>query len=626
MSRHGLLVDPLAICRRLLAERRCHAAAWQRQADRLSHARLATFAAGAVVAGAALFGGWLSPWWLAVPAGAFAGLVVWHDRVLLTEARAARAVAWYEHGIARLEDRWPGLGPGGDRFADPEHLYAQDLDLFGDGSLFQLLCTARTQAGEETLAAWLKTPAGPTEVAERQAAVRELQPRVALREELNTAAAEMRTSVRPARLAAWATGAGQLPGVWPRFAAIGFTGLISASLLAWLGGVLPLGAAVAALLAAAVFKHRFHARTTRIMHGADEPSRELLVLGEVCRVLRRESYRTARLRALHAALAAPDGEAYAAARQLCRVVERHDWQHNIFFLPLAAVLFWDLHCAFAVEAWRRRHGDRVARWLRDTGEFEALAALATYGWEHPADPYPEIAGDAGPPVYEAERLSHPLLPAAAAVPNDVALGTAPRVLIVSGSNMSGKTTLLRSVGINAVLALAGAPVRAARLRLSPLTPGATLRIEDSLQAGRSRFYAEVLRLGQILAAARAGPTLFLFDELFHGTNSHDRRDGARGLLGSLLELPTLGLVTTHDLALAEIADGLAPRTRNVHFDDDVVAGDLRFDYRLKPGPVTRSNALAIMRAVGLDVPEADDAPEPPRADAAASSSEDDPAR
>ena len=598
-------MDPLATYRRLLAERRRAAAALRRRADRLSDARLATFAVGALVAGSAALGGWLSGWWLAAPAGVFTGLVVWHDRVLLAAARAARAVAWYEHGIARIEDRWPGQGPAGDRFADAGHLYAQDLDLFGDGSLFQLLCTTRTQAGEETLAAWLKAPAAPPEVAERQAAVRELQPRVALREEINVAASEMRTAVRPAHLAAWATREDQLQAVWPRFAAIGFTALIGAALAAWLQGGISPTPLLGALVAASVFRYRFHARTTGVMHGADEPSRELLVLGQVCRVLRGESYGTARLQALRASLAAPDREAYDAARRLRRVVEWHDWQHNIMFLPLAAVLFWDLHCAFAVEAWRRRHGPRVVDWLRDSGEFEALAALATYAWEHPADPFPEIAAETGPPVYEAERLSHPLLPAAAAVPNDVTLGPAPRVLIVSGSNMSGKTTLLRSVGVNAVLALMGAPVRAARLRLSPMTPGATLRIEDSLQAGRSRFYAEVLRLGQIVAAARTGPTLFLLDELFHGTNSHDRRDGARGLLRSLLGLPTLGLVTTHDLSLAEIADGLAAAARNVHFDDHVVGGDLRFDYRLKPGPVTRSNALAIMRAVGLDVPEAD---------------------
>jgi DNA mismatch repair ATPase MutS len=168
--------------------------------------------------------------------------------------------------------------------------------------------------------------------------------------------------------------------------------------------------------------------------------------------------------------------------------------------------------------------------------------------------------------------------------------------------MSGKTTLLRSLGVSVVMALMGAPVRAHQLRLSPASLGATLRIEDSLQAGRSRFYAEVLRLGQVVAIARTGPTLFLFDELFHGTNSHDRTEGARGLLRSLLSLRAGGLVTTHDLALAEIADDMAPQTCNVHFDDTLVEGEMRFDYRLKPGPVTRSNALAIMRAVGLDIP------------------------
>ena len=607
-------MNPLATYGGLLAERREAAASWQRRADRLSNARLTTFAIGALIAGGAAFGSWPSAWWLAAPAGAFVALVVWHDRALRSEARAERAVVWYEHGIARIEDRWSGTGPVGKRFADTDHLYAQDLDLFGGGSLFQLLCTARTQAGEETLAAWLKTPTGPDEIAERQAAVRELRPRVALREEINVAAEEMRTAVRPAHLAAWATREDQLQAVWPRFAAIGFTALIGAPLAAWLQGAITLGPLLAALVAGAVFRYRFHARTTRVMHGADEPSRELLILGQVCRVLRGESYETARLQALHASLAAPDGEVHDAARRLRRVVEWHDWQHNIMFLPLAAVLFWDLHCAFAVEAWRRRHGPQVVDWLRDTGEFEALAALGTYAWEHPADPFPDIAA-ADPPAYEAEGLSHPLLPAATAVPNDVVLGKAPRVLIVSGSNMSGKTTLLRSVGINAVLALMGAPVRAARLRLSPMTPGATLRIEDSLQAGRSRFYAEVLRLGQIVEAARTGPTLFLLDELFHGTNSHDRRDGARGLLGSLLDLPTLGLVTTHDLSLAEIADALAPAARNVHFDDHLAGGEMHFDYRLKPGPVTRSNALAIMRAVGLDVPETAAAPERPDAHA-----------
>jgi DNA mismatch repair ATPase MutS len=188
------------------------------------------------------------------------------------------------------------------------------------------------------------------------------------------------------------------------------------------------------------------------------------------------------------------------------------------------------------------------------------------------------------------------------VPNDVHLSGDTRLLIVSGSNMSGKSTLLRTVGINAVLAQAGAPVRASALRLTPLAVGATLRIQDSLQEGRSRFYAEITRIREL--TDRTGgdrPLLFLLDELFHGTNSHDRLVGASGVLRSLLDRGAIGLVTTHDLALTAVADALAPRAVNVHFEDRFDAGELHFDYRMKPGPVTRSNAIALMRAVGLDV-------------------------
>ena len=177
------------------------------------------------------------------------------------------------------------------------------------------------------------------------------------------------------------------------------------------------------------------------------------------------------------------------------------------------------------------------------------------------------------------------------------------MLLVSGSNMSGKSTLLRTVGINTVLALAGAPVRAAALRITPLAIGATLRIQDSLQEGRSRFYAEITRIREIANTARGPvPLLFLLDELFHGTNSHDRVIGANGLLQSLLDEGAIGLMTTHDLALAQIADRLAPRAANVHFQDSIEERTITFDYRMRPGPVTRSNALALMRAVGLEVP------------------------
>ncbi len=597
--------DPLSVYQHLRDARRREAEALTRRADRVSKLRLVTFLAGVALAWGAVSGGWLSVWWLGMPVVVFIGLVVAHNRLLLNRDRVTRSVAWYEHGIARIEDRWSGLGSPGDRFQDADHLFAQDLDLFGEGSLFQLLNTAQTQTGEETLAAWLRTPAGRVEITDRQEAVRDLLPRVTLRERLATlVAAKTHAAVHPAALAAWGNTAPVLHGVWPRVAALALSLLSVAAIIAWgrgAAGMLPL----LSLAALAAFAVPFRKRTERVMRAADGPAYELAILGQVCHVIREGTYTSPRLAALHAGLETTAGGAQQSVRELQRLIELHDWQHNIVFRPIAVLVLWELHCAFAVEAWRARHGWVVETWLRRVGEFEALSALATYAYEHPADPFPELAETDGPPVYEAEALAHPLIPTTTAVANDVALGASPQVLIVSGSNMSGKTTLLRSIGVSAVLALMGAPVRAGRLRLSSVAIGATLRIEDSLQAGRSRFYAETIRLGQVVTTARTHPTLFLFDELFHGTNSHDRTEGARGLLRSLVYLNAIGLVTTHDLALAEIGEQLAPKARNVHFDDTLVDGEMRFDFRLKTGPVTRSNALAIMRAVGLDLPDDD---------------------
>jgi len=265
------------------------------------------------------------------------------------------------------------------------------------------------------------------------------------------------------------------------------------------------------------------------------------------------------------------------------------------------MLLWGPHFAWAIDAWRRRHGAEVRRWLRAIGELEALASLAAYRYEHPADPFPEVDPSAVA-VFDARDLGHPLIAAARMVRNDVSFTSPTRLIVVSGSNMSGKSTLLRTVGVNTVLALAGAPVRAAELRLSPLTLGATLRIQDSLLEGKSRFYAEITRVRELTdATGGPRPLLFLLDELFHGTNSHDRVIGAAGVLSALVERGAIGLVTTHDLALTAITEQVGAAAVNVHFEDWFDNGEIRFDYRMKPGPVTRSNAIALMKAVGLSV-------------------------
>src|SRR4030095_5601688 len=269
------------------------------------------------------------------------------------------------------------------------------------------------------------------------------------------------------------------------------------------------------------------------LHAAEGPARDLDVLAHVLSRVEREDFKSPALRLLRQNLQAGGTGASAAIRRLHRLVELHDWQHNQFFAPFAAVCLWGTHLAWAIEAWRRSHGAQVQTWLRTVGEFEALSSLAAYRYEHPADVWPASAnGDAR---FDADGIGHPLIPAARMVRNDLHLSMETALLVVSGSNMSGKSTLLRTVGINAVLAFAGAPVRATSLRLTPLAVGATLRIQDSLQEGRSRFYAELTRIRE-LSDVSAGPVplLFLLDELFQGTNSHDRLVGASGLLRSFL--------------------------------------------------------------------------------------------
>jgi DNA mismatch repair ATPase MutS len=229
-----------------------------------------------------------------------------------------------------------------------------------------------------------------------------------------------------------------------------------------------------------------------------------------------------------------------------------------------------------------------------------LLSLGAYSYEHPGDPFPEFVEGAA--CFDATSIGHPLIPSATCIPNDVRLSANTRVLLISGSNMSGKSTLLRTVGINAVLAMAGAPVRAQGLRLTYLHVGASIRINDSLQEGSSRFYAEITRLRKLFdLAAGDPPLLFLLDELLQGTNSNDRRIGAEGVLRAFLNRGAFGLVTTHDLALAEIGTTLNGRLRNVHFQEEFEGGRISFDYKLQDGVVTKSNGLALMRSIGLEV-------------------------
>jgi DNA mismatch repair ATPase MutS len=289
-----------------------------------------------------------------------------------------------------------------------------------------------------------------------------------------------------------------------------------------------------------------------------------------------------------------------ASRQIERLrklVALLDARRNQFFAPFALLFLWTTNIAFAIERWRLESGAEIVGWIATIADLEALLSLSSFAFEHPAFTTPDVIdGDA---LFDGDAVGHPLIPGDRRVANDVCIGGDLRLLIVSGSNMSGKSTLLRAIGVNTILALAGAPVCAARLRVTPMSVGASISLNDSLSEGASRFYAEILRIRDILRMPP--PLLFLLDEVLGGTNSHDRRIGAAAIVRGLVSRGAIGLATTHDLALAQIADDLAPRAANVHFEDHLENGAVMFDYHMRPGVVTKSNALELMRAVGIEV-------------------------
>jgi hypothetical protein len=582
-------------------------ARWDEAIARGKRTHLAISNLRLVTAIAAAAGAWLVFFRDAAPAAvvvapvlAFLALVLVHALVLQKNERAARARRLYLRGLDRLDGRWPGTGPDGARFAT-DHPYARDLDLFGPGSLFQLLTTARTEAGEDTLADWLRGPAAPQEIGARQQAVQELQPKLDFREDLAVLAAEAHVG-RTSGLSAWAGGRPVgLPAIAGLLFALSALGSVALVTLAFMD-VVPGGAALAWLLLQMALVAIWRRQIVEAAHRIETPSLDLRLLTALIRRLERETFASARLAAVHGRLVKDGVMPSARLRRLQSYTSILDSLHNPLFAPVGALLLVRSQMAVAIDRWHAANGPALVSWLEAVGELEALSALAAFAYERPESPFPRIA-DHGP-VFDAVGVAHPLIVGHQAVANDLRIGggDAPHVLLVSGSNMSGKSTLLRAVGCNVVLALAGAPVRAAAMTVSPLAIGATLRIEDSLQAGVSRFYAEILRIRAIVEAARGPlPLLFLLDEILHGTNSHDRRIGAAAIVRSLVNTGAIGLVTTHDLALTELTAELGSRAANVHFEDRIEDGRMVFDYRMRPGVVEHSNALELMRAVGLDV-------------------------
>ncbi len=596
----------------------------------LGYVRLALVAGFLAAAWYGLFLREVPRWWVTVPMVLFVAVGVWLGRVSRRLGVERRAAEIYRLGMARVEDRWVGLEERSVGVLSAEvrgkvaaSLYAGDLDIVGRGGMFELLCRARSRMGEETLLTWLLELAGVGEILQRQAAVEELRGRLEFRERMAVAGESVAVGVEAAALREWAAAEDVLTQRWMPWVAgvlavvAGMLGVAVILLMAGgsMGPVGPgatseaVGMLLVVLLAEAGVRRPFEKTMEAVLGGSDEALKNLQLLAALLEVMEGESFQSERLREIAGKLRSHAVAGSAAIGRLARLGEWRDSMDNMILKAVNLPLMYSVQVAWAVQRWRRRHGAAVGLWLEAVGEMEALLSLATYAYEHPGDVFPEfVEGEA---ALEAEAIGHPLIAATKCVRNSLRMGGETRVLLISGSNMSGKSTLMRTVGVNTVLAMCGATVRARRLRLTPLRIGASLVVNDSLQEGHSRFYAEIEKLGRICALADScadgegknsgGGVMFLLDELLQGTNSKDRMVGAEGVVRALVEAGAMGIVTTHDLALAQMS-GLAPGAmRNMHFQDEIVDGQMRFDFTLREGVAMKSNGVELMRLIGLKV-------------------------
>ncbi|HUA01524.1 MAG TPA: hypothetical protein VMB02_14410 [Candidatus Aquilonibacter sp.] len=595
-------LDPRAEYARRLEIHGAKAAQTERLHIRLGNAKLAVVAGAIVLLWLCWVRHLASAYWLFVPAGVLVALFVVHELTIRRKDRAERAATYYRAGIARMEDRWTGTGAAGDRFRDPKHVYADDLDLFGQGGLFELLSTARTPMGENRLAAWLCSPSPLPAVGERQGLVAELREKLDLRENVALTGEELRARLNPESLTKWAEDEAMLGGPALRLGAAACALVAGGTFVYYLWTMNYWPFLVVLFLELLIFQ-QLRKRALAIISEVSCNSEGVQLFASILGLIERENFSSPRLREMTAELRRGPEAASHAVRKFGKIVNWIDGRGSLIVKIIDRPLLYVVQTGLAADAWRKRYGHRMRAWIEIAGEVEALLSLASYAFEHPADPFPEFIAQADPQaVFAGEDLGHPLMPSSRCVRNTVQLDGGVRVLLVSGSNMSGKSTLLRTVGINAVLALAGAPIRGKSLRLAPLSLGTRLRSTDSLLEGRSTFYTEVLRIRQVLdLSGGERPVLFLFDELLDGTNSHDRQIGAQGLVRAFLERGAIGMVTTHDLALTEMANSVGACIRNVHFEDRVEDGQMRFDYKLRDGVVTKSNALELMRLAGLEV-------------------------
>lgn len=585
---------------------RAELVALDRSGSRLANLRTITFL-GFVLLGFAVGFDKIPRWGLlgaVVSLAGYIGLAVVHAGVIRREDLAKMRLSLNERGLLRLQGRWHDFPSTGEGRVPDGHLYGGDLDITGRGSLFQRLDDTGTAAGEQRLLDWLLTPAENAQaIRRRQDAVRELAPLIDFRQTLVAEArmAGKKDKADPTKFLKWAESPSTLGAIkWARPVAhvlpvvtIG-AGLLSANDLLpnalpfWIGLIIQIGIVVAT-----------RKPIGRMWEALAMGERGFIRFEETFAAIDAQKFQGARLAALQQGLM--EGPPVSTRlRQFARLMGFAELKHSGQMHPIInALTLWDLLVLFRIDRWRQTHGKGARQWFESLAELEALSSFAAWHFERPEDAFPEV--DDGPVHLAASELGHPLLEKP--VRNDVKLAGPGSAWVITGSNMSGKTTLMRATGLNTVMALAGLPVCAKAMQVSRVQVLTSMRVKDSLERGVSYFYAEVQRIKTVLDTAKVhrDRCLFFLDELFMGTNAKERQIASRQLLLMLLDLGAAGAVTTHDLSICELTKERPETIRNVHFRDEVKEGEMTFDYRLREGVVQTTNALEVLRRAGVQV-------------------------
>lgn len=575
-------------------------------ANRISNARLAAFLCGLAALIAALTTGYFIVFGAVALAFAalFVYLVILHDRIINGQRLVFDLIKINGDCLDRLKGGWTAFPDDGGEFAAGEHRYTGDLDIFGKSSLFQWASCAKTFLGRKYLAGLFSgSPAAAAEIAERQEAARDLAGRVAWRQRLMAEGTALAKSGEdPEPLMKWA---GEADETYTR---AGFIYLVRflpvltvfLGILAFAFSMIPWYLPVAALLLQyGLIKIRSR-RNAGIFTLAEKHSGGIGAYSRCFKLFENRSFSSEAMNGLKERLTGKDGKsAFRQVQRLAAIMDSISNRHTPFYILFNIIALWDYQNLIALEKWKKTAGSSLGDWLAALGEAEALCSLALIRHDHPEWAWPEIAE--GADGIEASGVGHPLIHEDKRVDNDIHIKSPVKILLVTGSNMSGKSTFLRTAGVNLVLAYAGAPVCARGFK-APLAELRTcMRIGDNLEKNISSFYAELVRIKDIVEAVSSGrKVFFLLDEIFKGTNSADRHAGAGVLIKKLASSGALGMVSTHDLELCTLAEG-NDRIENCHFREYYNEEGIYFDYRVHPGASTTRNAAYLMKLAGIDV-------------------------